>query len=128
VRELYGVVQCLSSGGDDRVPGDALGDHDVQPAQQGGSARRACLLGASRLWSRVVRWVNFAARTGLLGSSAHTARQAASRSPGRPRIGDGALTVMLAAAVLAGAQIGVFDHGAGAAEPSEVTGLKRGSS
>jgi hypothetical protein len=41
---LRGEVMWLCAGGDDGVPGDALGDHDVQPAQDGGSACGACLL------------------------------------------------------------------------------------
>jgi hypothetical protein len=50
------------------------------PAQ----AVRACWR-ASRFPSRVVRWVNRAAITGLFGSAAQTARQAAAGSRGRLR-------------------------------------------
>jgi hypothetical protein len=41
--------------------------------------------GLRRLCSRVVRWANRADVTGLFGSAAIAARQAASRRAGRPR-------------------------------------------
>src|ERR1700691_433616 len=56
----------------------------IQRSRAAAQAVRACWR-ASRLSSRVVRWVNRAAITGLFGSAAQTARQAATRSRGRPR-------------------------------------------
>jgi len=57
----------------------------IQRSSAAAQAVRACWR-ASRLSSRVVTWVNLAAMTGLLGSAAHTARHAATRSAGRPRL------------------------------------------
>jgi len=56
----------------------------VQRSSAAAHAVRACWR-ASRLSSRVVRWVNLAASTGLFGRAADTARHAATRSAGRPR-------------------------------------------
>ena len=51
----------------------------IQRSRAAAQAVRACWR-ASRFSSRVVRWVNRAAITGLFGSAAQTARQAATRS------------------------------------------------
>ena len=75
---MRGGPAAVWSGCDGRVPGHPAGDDDVDPAQQGGGAGGAGLLAGEPVsCSRVVRWANRAAITGLLGSAAQTARQAA---------------------------------------------------
>ena len=56
----------------------------IQRSRAAAQPVRACWR-ASRLSCRVVRYSNRAAITGLFGIAAQTARQAASRRPGRPR-------------------------------------------
>ena len=56
----------------------------IQRSRAAAQAVRACWR-ANRLSCRVVRWPNRAAITALFGIAAHTARQVASRRPGRPR-------------------------------------------
>jgi len=73
------------TGGDGRVPCDAAGDDHVQPAQQRGRAGCSGLLAGQPVVLPGGEVVEPAARTGLFGSAVHTARQAASRSSGRPR-------------------------------------------
>jgi hypothetical protein len=57
----------------------------MDPAQQGCGAGRAGLLAGQPVVLAGGQVPNHAAITGLFGIAAHTARQAASRSAGRPR-------------------------------------------
>ena len=124
----YGAVLAAGAeaapgpGGDGGVPGNVAADHDVDPAQQGGRAGGPGLGGPAGCPAGWSGQPNRAAITGLFGIAAQTARQAASRRPGRPR------PIWRSCpgrhrGVVARAQPGVLDQGPRSGEPGRVTRL-----